>query len=200
MTSPVPSFLRDRVLADSHDRPSWLKARSTGITATDAAHLATPRSVDGVVRAKCDPFAFSGNAYTEYGREREPIIAAWMLEHFGLHSSTVLFRAIENQRHLATPDGLNLCGDPGDLLLAEIKTSTKPIEKVPRTYLRQIWWQQYVMGAQRTLLVWEQHEGFRPVGPPTFRWIDRDEEQIRRLVDLADATLARIDGLVLSPR
>jgi hypothetical protein len=91
-----PDFLRDRVVADSHDRPAWLRARAMGITATDAAHLATPRSVAGLVRAKCDPFGFAGNAYTQYGRDREPVIAEWMRQRFGLHSSTVLFRALAN--------------------------------------------------------------------------------------------------------
>ncbi|KAB1657560.1 MULTISPECIES: YqaJ viral recombinase family protein [unclassified Pseudoclavibacter] len=191
----VPDFLRSRVLADSHDRISWLKARSFGITATDAAHLATPRSVEGVVRSKCDPHGFSGNAYTDYGREREPVIAEWMRQNFGLHTSTVLFRSDGNARHLATPDGINECNGCSDLLLAEIKTSTKPIEKLPRTYLRQIWWQQYVMGAQRTLLVWEQHENFRPLGDPITRWIDRDDQQIAKLVQLADETLARLDAV-----
>lgn len=193
--SSVPDFLRDRVVADSHDRPAWLRARAMGITATDAAHLATPRSVAGLVRAKCDPFGFAGNAYTQYGRDREPVIAEWMRQRFGLHSSTVLFRALANPRHLATPDGLNDCTDGGDLLLAEIKTSTRPLERAPRSYLRQIWWQQHVMGARRTLLVWEQHEGFHPLGEPRVRWVERDDAQIARLVELADATLARLDRI-----
>lgn len=193
--SSVPDFLRDRVVADSHDRPAWLRARAMGITATDAAHLATPRSVAWLVRAKCDPFGFAGNAYTQYGRDREPVIAEWMRQRFGLHSSTVLFRALANPRHLATPDGLNDCTDGGDLLLAEIKTSTRPLERAPRSYLRQIWWQQHVMGARRTLLVWEQHEGFHPLGEPRVRWVERDDAQIARLVELADATLARLDRI-----
>lgn len=193
--SSVPDFLRDRVVADSHDRPAWLRARAMGITATDAAHLATPRSVAGLVRAKCDPFGFAGNAYTQYGRDREPVIAEWMRQRFGLHSSTVLFRALANPRHLATPDGLNDCTDGGDLLLAEIKTSTRPLERAPRSYLRQIWWQQHVMGARRTLLVWEQHEGFNPLGEPRVRWVERDDAQIARLVELADAALARLDRI-----
>jgi hypothetical protein len=49
--SSVPDFLRDRVVADSHDRPAWLRARAMGITATDAAHLATPRSVRNATRS-----------------------------------------------------------------------------------------------------------------------------------------------------
>jgi hypothetical protein len=60
---------------------------------------------------------------------------------------------------------------------------------------RQIWWQQYVLGAERTLLVWERHENFVPVGDPECRWIDRDENEIARLVGLAgqliDTLIAR---------
>jgi hypothetical protein len=51
------------------------------------------------------------------------------------------------------------------------------------------------MGARRTLLVWEQHEGFNPLGEPRVRWVERDDAQIARLVELADAALARLDRI-----
>jgi hypothetical protein len=53
-----------------------------------------------------------------------------------------------------------------------------------------VWWQQYVVGAERTLLVWEQHADFVPVGgEPECRWIERDDNQIHVLVGLANRVL-----------
>lgn len=74
----------------------------------------------------------------------------------------------------------------GRILLAEIKTTNKSWRAIPRTYLRQVWWQQHVLGAERTLFVWEEHEDFSPVhDEPHCVWIDRDEREISRLVGLA---------------
>ena len=192
MNPPLPVGLADCWLSDSHDRAAGLKARSFGITATDAAHLCTPRSVASVARAKRNAWRFTGNAYTEYGRQREPIIAAWMREHYGIESNTRLFCAATHRRHLATPDGITPLDEP--LRLAEIKTSTRPITALPRTYLRQIWWQQYVLGAERTLLVWEQQENFHPLeAVPRVRWIERDDAQIAKMARLADQVLEELD-------
>ena len=70
--------------------------------------------------------------------------------------------------------------------LAEIKTTNKEFNSIPRSYLRQIWWQQYVLGAERTLFVWEQHSRFVPLhDEPQCQWVDRDEAEITKLVALA---------------
>ena len=195
MTVPptfVPAHLT-RLLADSTDRVAWLRARATGITATDAAKLSGPAAVPRVVREKQYGSGFSGNAYTEHGKAREPIIARWVDECYGIHHSTGLFFAPQERRHLATPDGI---GEGDHLALAEIKTSSKPISSVPRTYLRQIWWQQYVMDAERTLLVWGQHERFRPVGPvPEVRWIERDDREIAKMVALANQVIETLSHM-----
>ena len=77
----------------------------------------------------------------------------------------------------------------------EIKTTGKAWRSIPRHYLRQIWWQQYVLGADRTLFVWERHDEFVPVADePECRWVDRDDDQIRGLVQLADLVLDRLRG------
>jgi len=69
------------------------------------------------------------------------------------------------------------------------------LRSIPRHYLRQIWWQQYVLGADRTLFVWERHDGFVPVADePECRWVDRDDDQIRGLVQLADLVLDKLRG------
>jgi hypothetical protein len=181
---PAPDH-RSRIVAHSTDRVAWLRARSRGITATDVAKLATERSVHAVVLDKIHGSSFSGNAYTDHGREREPEIARWVQDGFGIVPSTALFHAARDRRHLATPDGLAIAKN-GSLELAEIKTTSSAWKSVPRSYLRQVWWQQYVLGAERTLLVWEQHRDFVPVdAEPKYRWIDRDDNEIHMLVGLA---------------
>ncbi|MEN0085794.1 MAG: YqaJ viral recombinase family protein [Leifsonia sp.] len=174
-----------RVVASSSDRAGWLRARSRGITATDVAKLSTPRSVRAAAYDKLHGTGFSGNVFTQHGRSREPEIAAWVAATHGIEPSDLLFHAERDRRHLATPDGLIL-RTGGRIELAEIKTTNKPFRSIPRHYLRQIWWQQYVLGAERTLFVWEQHDGFVPLrDEPECRWVDRDEAEIAKLVALA---------------
>jgi hypothetical protein len=189
----TPSHVR-RIVTDGSNRIEWMRARARGITASDVAKLATPRSIDAAAWEKLHGSSFGGNAYTRHGNDREPQIAAWVLREHGIDPSQALFHAESDLRHLATPDGLVL-RQQGSLELAEIKTTNKVWRSVPRNYLRQIWWQQYVLGAERTLLVWERHENFVPVGDPECRWIDRDENEIARLVGLAgqliDTLIAR---------
>lgn len=184
-----------RVLADSSDRGAWLRARVAGVTATDAAKLATPNSIRQVVRDKLEPNGFSGNAYTEHGRQREPHIAAWVLETHGIPSSGLLYHSEGSLRHLATPDGL--FADDERVLLAEIKTTAKPWNRIPRSYMRQVWWQQYVLGAERTLFVWEQHTEFVVQDrEPRCVWIERDDAEIDKLVTLANHVLAELDAFM----
>ncbi|WP_460573540.1 YqaJ viral recombinase family protein [Humibacter soli] len=187
VSAPAPRPLlphERRILAHSSDRVAWLRARSRGITATDVAKLSTPASIMAAARQKVHGTGFTGNVYTEHGKAREPKIAAWMTREYGIDPSDALFHAARDLRHLATPDGLALRPD-GRLELAEIKTTNKPWRSIPRHYLRQVWWQQYVLGAERTLFVWERHDGFVPVGDPECRWIDRDENEIASLLSLA---------------
>ena len=178
------SSYTQRIVTDGSDRIAWLRARARGITATDVAKLSTPRSVDSAAWDKLHGSRFGGNAYTEHGKAREPEIASWVLLEHDITPSQALFHAEADVRHLATPDGLAERAD-GRLELSEIKTTNKEWRTVPRNYLRQVWWQQYVLGAERTLLVWERHENFVPVGDPECRWIDRDENEIAKLVGLA---------------
>ena len=173
-----------RMVTDGTDRMAWMRARARGITATDVAKLSTPRSLEAAAREKLFGSRFSGNAFTEHGKAREPEIAAWVEREHGILPSQALFHAEHDVRHLATPDGLAV-RDGGVIELAEIKTTNKEWRSIPRNYLRQIWWQQYVLGAERTLMVWERHEDFVPVAEPEFRWVDRDESEIERLVKLA---------------
>jgi hypothetical protein len=181
-----------RIVARASDRVAWLRARSRGITATDVAKLSTPRSVHNAALDKLHGTGFTGNVYTEHGRAREPQIASWVRINYGIKPSDALFHAEASRKHLATPDGL-VVRDNGAIELAEIKTTNKPWRSIPRHYLRQVWWQQYVLGAERTLFVWEQHKDFIPIdSEPECRWIDRDENEIAILVSLADQLIATL--------
>jgi hypothetical protein len=132
---------------------------------------------------------FSGNAYTAHGRVREPAIAGWVAATHGILPSSALFHAVVEKRHLATPDGVVVDAD-GRVTLCEIKTTNKSWRSIPRTYLRQIWWQQHVLEAERTLVVWEEHDGFVPVDDePRCAWVDRDDHEIGRLVALATSLI-----------
>lgn len=178
--------LEARIVADSRDRVAWLRARTRGITATDVAGLSGEASITRAADAKLGAGPrFGGNAYTDHGRRREPEIAAWVAATHGILPSSALFCAEREKRHLATPDGI-VQDAGGRITLAEIKTTNKSWRSIPRTYLRQVWWQQHVLGADRTLFVWEEHDDFSPVhDEPRSVWIDRDDREIRRLVGLA---------------
>ncbi|MBB5844513.1 hypothetical protein HD599_002836 [Conyzicola lurida] len=184
---PAPDH-RTRVLANSTDRVAWLRARSTGVTATDVARLSSVKSLASVAFEKINGSSFGGNAYTDHGNTREPEIARWVKANHGIDASSELFHAHGERAHLATPDGVAVID--GAVVLAEIKTTSSLWKSIPRSYLRQIWWQQYVLGADRTLLVWEQHLDFVPVNPePTCRWIERDDNEIHMLIGLANELL-----------
>ncbi len=181
--------LAARVVADSRDRVAWTRARSRGITATDVATLTSVNAIAKAADAKLMGSGFSGNAYTAHGRVREPEIARWVAATHGILPSSVLFHAEVEKRHLATPDGV-LVRPGGRVTLCEIKTTNKSWRSIPRTYLRQVWWQQHVLGAERTLVVWEEHDGFVPIGDePRSAWVDRDEAEIGTLVRLATALI-----------
>jgi hypothetical protein len=184
---PAPSY-RDRIVAHADDRLSWLRARARGVTATDVARFSSENALEAIAMEKLLGTGFSGNAYTQHGRVREPEIGRWANRVYGMRHSGALFRSEAEPLHLATPDGLR--ERDGRLELCEIKTTSSRWRSIPRSYLRQVWWQQYVLGAERTLVVWEHHVDFVPVATePECRWVDRDESEIHRLVGLADRLL-----------
>jgi hypothetical protein len=185
----VTPELAARIVADSRDRVAWVRARSRGITATDVAALTSARAISRAADAKLHGSGFSGNAFTDHGRRREPEIAGWVAATHGIQPSTALFHAVVEKRHLATPDGIAIDAN-GHVILAEIKTTNKAWRSIPRSYLRQVWWQQHVLGAERTLVAWEQHDEFVPVDDePRCAWVDRDDAEIAKLVALATSLI-----------
>ncbi|HWI31861.1 MAG TPA: YqaJ viral recombinase family protein [Microbacterium sp.] len=191
--------LAARIVADSRDRVAWVRARSRGITATDVATLTSANAIAKAADAKLMGSRFSGNAYTAHGRVREPEIARWVAATHGILPSSALFHAEIEKRHLATPDGVAVDGQ-GRVTLCEIKTTAKPWRSIPRSYMRQVWWQQHVLGAERTLIAWEEHDAFVPIDEePKCAWIERDDVEIDRLVRLATSLIDELHRRTTQP-
>lgn len=182
-------FLQHKIVAHSDDRDAWLTARNTGITASNAGQLATENSIDSILKSKFYT-DFVGNPATDWGIEREPILLEWAK----FNQNKYLFKSDDNPRFMATPDGIKMSEGSDTIVLCQVKTSSKPLTKIPPNYYRQMQWEMFVMGAERNLLVWEQHENFVPIGlEPVTLWIERDEETINKLKKLAEALLVRLD-------
>lgn len=178
----------DRILASSEDRDAWLTARNTGVTASNAAKLVSENSIDSILKSKFYD-GFTGNAATEWGLEREPFLLEWAK----FEQNKFLFHSIDNKRFMATPDGIRLDSE-GKLELCQVKTTGKPMPKIPAHYYRQIQWEMYVMDAVRCYFVVEVHEDFVPVSlEPQLEIFERNEEVIASLKTLAIALLARLD-------
>lgn len=121
--------LRARIVADSRDRVAWTRARSRGITATDVAGLTSTNAIMRAADAKLMGSGFSGNAYTQHGRVREPEIASWVAATHGIQPSSALFHAVVEAAP-RDPDGIGLDGD-GHVILAEIKTTNRAWRSIP---------------------------------------------------------------------
>lgn len=198
-----PVFARQ--LADSRDKVGWAKARSRAIGASDAASFAKVESAHTYLRAKLyDPF--TGNKYTGHGNDREPVI----LEAMHTEQNFTLFGSAGNDRHVATPDAIRTTAT-GELFLLQVKTTLQKRNRVgdvvppftnaagefhlPPAYFRQMQWEMYVVGAERSLFVWEEHVDGRPTTmEPESEWIYRDDDEIAKLITIADLVLAGMDA------
>lgn len=181
----------NRIVASSDDRDAWLTARNTGVTASNAARLVSDQSLDSILKSKFYD-GFTGNAATDWGLEREPFLLDWA----GFPQNKYLFHSVENNRFMATPDGIRLDTE-GNLELCQVKTTGKPMPKIPAHYYRQIQWEMFVMDAVRCHFVVEVHENFVPIElEPQLEIFERNEEVITSLKTLATALLGRLDEAV----
>ena len=172
----------------SADRVAWLRARLWGVTATDARRLLTSRGKVSKQRERLLAEKMSGRSLPRlpqfaHGIEREPVIAAWVHQRFGIAPSGALCMGADD-RHLATPDGI------GEHSIAEIKTSVEDLDSAARRYADQLQWQLHVTGCERVLFVVEHRHTMRR----DFRWVGRDETRIALLVEHANAFLAELDA------
>ncbi|MHA3682816.1 YqaJ viral recombinase family protein [Leucobacter sp. HY1908] len=207
---PVLAELEGRAGAPDTDREAWLAERRGGVTATEVRDLYMRRIgrpaykleqelIDEKLGRSAD--SFTGNRYTEWGKEREPVIEAVMAASEGYRAEARVFKHADNARHLASPDGVGV--DFDELLeLLEIKTAGYDLPPGSPAYDKkgyefQAQWQMHVLGARRVRLVVEErlideHGDFYP-GPLHRHWIERDDALIAELVAVADAFLAEVD-------
>lgn len=130
---------RDRVLADSTDRESWLALHDTTIGASTAAKFAKPESVETYIRQILTPREFTGNAATESGNRWEPMLLAWA----GYEPNSLYIHHPEERGFAATPDGTR---EHGGLMLAETKAKHQKVVTGPEPReIRQMAWQLYVV-------------------------------------------------------
>lgn len=235
----LPAELEARAGAPDTDRPAWLLNRAGGVTATEIrdlylrAHGLGGKSDEQIIREKLTFLLATsqeeleaaaagstiGNKFIEWGKTREPIIAAQLQESFGMLPESRVFRSASNPRYLASPDGVRaVTGDDGDVLeVAEIKTSGVDIAPGEAAYRKkgyaiQQQWVMGVLGAVRSLYAWEQHDGdWLPRGGryeepepldlfvPT-AWVEFDADLFAELVVIADQFLERLDAALAAAR
>jgi hypothetical protein len=180
-----------RFLVRSTEREAWLQRRLGGVSATEVALAATPSGFEKAVEKRRNPTEVIPNDYMLFGTESEPAIMQFAHRQFGILPSDWLIACEADPRHIATPDGLS----PDHTLIAEAKTTGKDWDTIPVNYRRQVQWQLHVTGAERCLFLWElrvpDDNGwfYMPWLEPKFRWIDRDETEIQKLVGTADELL-----------
>lgn len=169
-------------------RQPWIDFRQGGFTATQMREWRK----GGAKRREVLNEKVSGDSpdlshlpMIRHGNLREPQIAAWVEERFGIAPTNAVYQHGANPRWMASPDGVALDPFTGALLvggvdstLSEIKTTNKdltpgPLDPLTRTLIRveagshfdrtgyytQMQGQMLVMNAARTLFVWEQHDG-----------------------------------------
>lgn len=165
----------------------WFGIRKSGLTATDIARLDTGgASTMAAIKAEKAGHErrFSTRA-TEWGKEREPILAGFAFEEFDLDHNTLVLAQADNLANLATPDLL------GQEDVGDIKTTVHDWENdwqnVPRRYVSQLRWQRIVTDARKVHLIYEPHHNFRPLHPyPLHMELPYDPAEEARLLELAE--------------
>ena len=202
MESQALTDLLARAGASDEDRAAWLAERAQGITATEIRDLVKGKlRQDDLIALKLGRKvdSFTGNQYTDWGNEREAVIAA-SLRGMGIEPESRVFHGERNSRHLASPDGIGVEFD-GAVVVSEIKTSGKDIRRGMPAYFEtgyelQMQWAMWVTGADRCLFVFEERltvDGRFVPGEVFTEWVPRDEEIITELMARAVEFLAELD-------
>lgn len=178
------------IIDDGTDRQAWLARRQGGVSATDVARLARGgTNTWAAVRAeKAGKGRDFTNSAMQHGKDREPVIARFAENMFGLHHSTALLAAEDEPRFIATPDLL------GDGEAGDIKTTVhdwQHISELPGRYVDQVLWQMRVTGYRLGRLIYEPHENGIPLYPfPKFFPIEWNAARIAHLESIAYEFLA----------
>jgi hypothetical protein len=180
----------ERFIAPSYDRPSWLAARTGGVTATEVAKAATPAGFAEAVLARTNPTPIESNGYMQFGTDHEEWIALEVKRQFGILPNLWLIAAEDNPRFMATPDGLSL----DHMRVSEIKTGGKEPKSIPIVHRRQMQFQLYCTGATSGVYAFmlraEVNGVFVPAWmTPKFWELERDDTMIADLLEVADRLL-----------
>lgn len=181
------------VLSSSEDEDAWHADRATVITASEMGELANG-GAGAWVRIKGEKAGlsprFGGNRATQWGHDRESIIMESLHERHGIEPNSHLLVSEEHPLHGGTPDGVH----PAGALLGEAKTHNGPhlLEPMPK-WATQAQWNMHVTGAVQVVLAVEYYDEMLPgefrtrdFSRPQEFLIDRDDEEIARLMVLAD--------------
>lgn len=205
MVSPVLAELETRAGASDRDRDAWLAERALGVTATEIRdlYLKGPTYRRELVEKKLGlrEDSFTGNGFTAWGTEREPVIAEAVRQRFAILPESRVFRSAKNPRFLASPDGLGVNFDD-ELSVAEIKTAGVDIRLgseafKSKGYDVQMTWAMFVTGARRCLYATEQRidaGGQFHAGEQSFEWFDFDPVLALDLEQVAVEFLAELDA------
>ena len=188
----------DRFLAHKEqDFEGWIQARRSGVTATQVANASTKAGFEKAASDFLLEWSEPDNPYMRFGRDWEGLMADYVEAEYNVAPNEWLIRG-ENERHLATPDGLSR----DHKTIGEYKTTGKDwgtVEKLPLRYKRQIQWQLHVTGAERCVVAWllrEEIDGeFIPAWfEPATGIVRRDEEMIEELIATADRLWEFVGG------
>lgn len=182
----------------SENVDAWHEAKRHLVTATDASLLASsgPAGWTKLAARKAGHAPqIATNQFMQWGIERETVIAQIMSEKYAwLEPNTHLLRNDADPRWGATPDMIGTAG------LCQIKTSLWKGEKwakPPQNYIDQCLWELMVTGLDENILAVEYYEdtpfGFQvvdPFDPPQEFLIERDDERIAYLIEVAEKFLS----------
>lgn len=180
-------------LSSSEDEEAWHADRAPGVTASELGILET-QGAAAWVKLKAEKAGgvsrWRGNKYTAWGHARESVIMAFLERKYGIEPNTHLLQSVSNPARLGTPDGISCTGP----ILGEAKTSKEDYwTTVPRDYLAQAQGNMLATGAEKVILAVEYFDErddgtliVRDFGDPQVWIIERDDEHIARLEDIAD--------------
>lgn len=175
----------------------WFEQRRHYVTASEIARLAHSSSSWNEIRAEKESgSAFTGNAFTRWGHEREPHIIAKLNESFTdapVEPNNKLW-VLEGTRWAATPDAVGV-----DCVVDAKTGSRESFENAFDQYTDQIQWQCLVAGKSFGWLVFEERlddDGdfgqFMP-GEVEVHFIQYDEQRAEELMRIANRFLDGTD-------
>lgn len=177
-------------LLESASRDDWLAQRRDYITATDVAYLYTSPAAWSRIRAEKDGTAPDRGTSSEmqWGNNREAALIAYAQTIDPTIEPNSQVAVHPDGPWSATPDGI------GDNVVCEVKTgSVSGLSSARRRHQAQMQWQMWVTGTEGCLYVTEVRDwddmGFAP-GERSHEWVDRDEDMIVELVDVAERFLS----------